>query len=138
MVKALKSKPIYIELGPTMVLEKNGVLKWVLKSISLEPITSQEPQNKELQLSTSPTSNELSADEKAEQFIIPSAEKCENSHVIATSSTISTLVHSQLMPTPLPSTTSQESSLSEAELKVRRSLDFSQFESSTDPKDSIS
>ncbi|CAO2830823.1 unnamed protein product [Amaranthus hypochondriacus] len=48
--KALKSKPIYIELGPTTVLAKTCVLKWVLKSISLKPITVHEPKNKGLLL----------------------------------------------------------------------------------------
>ncbi|CAO2817614.1 unnamed protein product [Amaranthus hypochondriacus] len=121
IAEAIKNRSIYVELGPTTVLAKNGLSK-----------------NKELLFPTSPTSKEISADAKAEQCITPPAEKCENSHIIVTSSAIRTLVNSQSMPTPAPTTTSHKLSPSEAELKVCRSLNFSHFESSTDPKESIS
>ncbi|CAO2825442.1 unnamed protein product [Amaranthus hypochondriacus] len=41
IASSFKDKAVCIEVGPTTALSKNGVLKWVLKSILVEPLPPQ-------------------------------------------------------------------------------------------------
>lgn len=57
IAEVLRSTPIYTEFGATMSLAKNGVLKWMLKSISHKPMTVHETKNKDFLIPNSPSSS---------------------------------------------------------------------------------
>ncbi|CAO2814501.1 unnamed protein product [Amaranthus hypochondriacus] len=135
IASSFKNKAICIEVGPTTALSKNGVLKWVLKSILVEPLPTQANQSPIGKLQTTIASKPINQSE----IVVgsPTPTKSESAQLFSSTS-VAGDQHTSLTPNSNPSTAASSSSPNPLaqELQVRRRLEFGHMECSSKPDDS--
>ena len=139
---SLKDKAIYIQIRPTTALSKNGVLKWVLKSIAFEPAASQEFHAQPKQLEYNISSENVEPKEKDVLNSSPPLKEA-SPHMFSTPRSIVDQAISQT-PSTDPSLIASSSSMiaptpstEECNLHVHHRLDFEQLECDSAPDDAI-
>ncbi|CAO2822807.1 unnamed protein product [Amaranthus hypochondriacus] len=134
IASSFKNKAICIEVGPTIALSKNGVLKWVLKSILVEPLPTQPNQSPIGQLQTTIASKPINQSE----IVVgsPTPTKSESAQLFSSTS-VAADQHTSLTPNSNPSTAASSSSPNPPtqELQVRRRLEFGHMECNSEPDD---
>ncbi|CAO2814081.1 unnamed protein product [Amaranthus hypochondriacus] len=131
------AKAICIEVGPTTALSKNGVLKWVLKSILVEPLPPQANQPQSGQLQTNIPSKPINPSEIVVDS--PPPTKSESSHLFS-SPPVAANQDNSLTPISNPSAVASSSSPNPPaqELQVRCRLEFGHIECISKPDDNTS
>ncbi|CAO2832286.1 unnamed protein product [Amaranthus hypochondriacus] len=135
IASSFKDKAICIEVGPPTALSKNGVLKWVLKSILVEPLPTQTNQSQIEQLQTTIASKPINPSE----IVVgsPTPTKSESAQLFS-STYVAVDQDTSLTPNSNPSATASSSlpNPPAQELQVRRRLEFGHMECSSKPDDS--